>query len=137
MNLTVEPHQIHCLLGENGAGKSTLMNVLYGLYELTSGSVEIDGEPCEVQLRRRHGGGDRHGAPALQAVPASRWPRTWRWAREHPWACPWTWRPRGQDPADSRRYGFDVDPDAVVEDLPVGVQQRVRSSRRSCATRGC
>lgn len=45
VSLTVEPHQIHCLLGENGAGKSTLMNVLYGLYEPTSGSIEINGEP--------------------------------------------------------------------------------------------
>ena len=40
VNLTVEPHQIHCLLGENGAGKSTLMNVLYGVYEPPSGSIE-------------------------------------------------------------------------------------------------
>ena len=42
IDLTVEPGEIHCLLGENGAGKSTLMNVLYGLYQADSGEVLLD-----------------------------------------------------------------------------------------------
>src|SRR5487761_2321525 len=45
ISLTVEPGQIHCLLGENGAGKSTLMNVLFGLLHPDEGEVLIDGEP--------------------------------------------------------------------------------------------
>src|SRR6476646_5146272 len=44
ISLTVEPGEIHCLLGENGAGKSTLMNILYGLYKADEGEVLLAGK---------------------------------------------------------------------------------------------
>jgi len=57
IDLTVEPGEIHCLLGENGAGKSTLMNVLYGLYQADEGEILLDGD-----VQRFAGPGDAMAA---------------------------------------------------------------------------
>ncbi|MEX3599465.1 ABC transporter ATP-binding protein [Kocuria carniphila] len=127
VNLTVEPHQIHCLLGENGAGKSTLMNVLYGLYEPTSGSIEIDGEPVTFS-----GPGEAMAAGIgmvhqhFMLVPVFTVAENVALGNEATKGVGLdlnTTRNRIREISD--RYGFQVDPDAIVEDLPVGVQQRV------------
>lgn len=128
IDLVVEPGEIHCLLGENGAGKSTLMNVLYGLYHPDDGEILVDGQPV-----RFAGPGDAMAAGIgmvhqhFMLVPVFSVAENVMLGHEQ------TRRAGFLDLAASRaqvrevseRYGFHVDPDAMVEDIPVGVQQRV------------
>jgi simple sugar transport system ATP-binding protein len=125
--LTVGQRSIHAILGENGAGKSTLMNVLYGLYQPTSGDVFIKGEKVHIASPAQaieHGIGMVH--QHFMLVP------------------PFTVTENiilGQEPvkgggiidAEKARadvkalidhYDLNVDPDARVEDISVGMQQR-------------
>jgi simple sugar transport system ATP-binding protein len=130
IDLTVEPGEIHCLLGENGAGKSTLMNILYGLLTPDAGEIVVDGEAR----------GFRSPADAIAAgigmvhqhfmlVPVFTVAENLVLGNEESRGGPLRWldrRKARQDVKDvSARYGLPVDPDALVEDLPVGVQQRV------------
>jgi simple sugar transport system ATP-binding protein len=128
IDVVVEPGQIHCLLGENGAGKSTLMNVLYGLYEPTDGEIIIDGKPV-----RFRGPGDAMTAGIgmvhqhFMLVPVFTVAENVALGAETTKAGGFLnlddTRQKIKEISD--RYGFDVDPDALIEDLPVGVQQRV------------
>jgi ABC-type uncharacterized transport system ATPase subunit len=52
VDLTIEPREIHALLGENGAGKSTLMQILYGFHSMDSGSILIDDMPVKINSPR-------------------------------------------------------------------------------------
>ncbi|MFD6178461.1 MULTISPECIES: ABC transporter ATP-binding protein [unclassified Isoptericola] len=128
IDLVVQPGEIHCLLGENGAGKSTLMNVLYGLYQADEGEILLDDE-----VQAFDGPGDAMAAGIgmvhqhFMLVPVFTVAENVMLGHE-------STRAGGVldlDSARSRveeiagRFGFHVDPDAVVEDLPVGVQQRV------------
>lgn len=128
IDLVVEPGQIHALLGENGAGKSTLMNVLYGLYQADEGDILLD----DV-VKHFRGPGDAMAAGIgmvhqhFMLVPVFTVAENVMLGHEQ------TKGPGVLDIAAARahvravaeRFGFDIDPDAVVGDLPVGVQQRV------------
>ena len=128
IDLVVEPGQIHALLGENGAGKSTLMNVLYGLYQPDAGEIFVDDEKVSFK-----GPGDAVAAGIgmvhqhFMLVPvftvaesvALGYEPTKALGRLDLQAA----RKKVQEL--SAQFGFDIDPDALIEDLPVGAQQRV------------
>ncbi|MBC7725698.1 MAG: ABC transporter ATP-binding protein [Burkholderiaceae bacterium] len=128
IDLTVEPGEIHCLLGENGAGKSTLMNVLYGLYQADEGEILLDG-----RVQRFAGPGDAMLAGIgmvhqhFMLIPVFTVAENVMLGHEE---TSFGGRlnldaAREKVREISARFGFDVDPDALIDDLPVGVQQRV------------
>ncbi|MDQ1607436.1 MAG: ral nucleoside transport system ATP-binding protein [Microbacteriaceae bacterium] len=128
IDLTVEPGEIHALLGENGAGKSTLMNVLYGLYRADEGEILLDNS-----VQHFSGPGDAMAAGIgmvhqhFMLIPVFTvaenvmlgHEKTTFGGRLDLGAA------RARVREISARFGFHVDPDALVGDLPVGVQQRV------------
>ncbi|MFC7548322.1 ABC transporter ATP-binding protein [Plantactinospora sp. GCM10030261] len=130
IDLTVEPGEIHALLGENGAGKSTLMNVLYGLLQPDEGEILVDGQPLRIK-----GPGDAIAAGIgmvhqhFMLVPVFTVTENVMLGAEKtrtPLLGVLDKRRARREVAEvSARYNLRVDPDAVIEDLPVGVQQRV------------
>ena len=127
IDLVVEPGEIHCLLGENGAGKSTLMNVLYGLYQADEGEILLDDA---VQHFSGPGDAMRAGIGMVHQhfmlVPVFTVAENVMLGHEQAKAGFLDLNAaRARVREIAARFGFDVDPDAVVEDLPVGVQQRV------------
>lgn len=128
VDLLVEPGQVHALLGENGAGKSTLMNVLFGLYRQTEGEILLDGVPTTFgspadAIRAGIGMVHQH----FMLVPVFTVAENVMLGVE-PTSAPGVLdrgAARRRVLELSARHGLDVDPDAMVEDLPVGVQQRV------------
>ncbi|MGX8687911.1 MAG: ABC transporter ATP-binding protein, partial [bacterium] len=127
INLTVHKGEVHAILGENGAGKSTLMNVLYGLYQPTSGQIFVKG-------KEMHFNGPKHAIESGIGM-----------VHQHFMLIqPFTVTDNiilGVEPAKglvvdkklarqkvvelSERYGMAVDPDAKIQDISVGMQQRV------------
>ena len=127
INLTVHKGEVHAILGENGAGKSTMMNVLCGLYRPTGGQILINGK--EVQFSSPKDAIDIGIGMVHQHFMLIQ---------------PFTVTENiilGMEPVKglvvdkeaakqkvlelSGRYGMKVDPDAKVEDISVGMQQRV------------
>ncbi|MDR7028120.1 ABC transporter ATP-binding protein [Rhizobium rosettiformans] len=127
INLTVAKGSIHGIIGENGAGKSTLMSILYGFYQADHGSIQIDGKPVMIkdsQTAINSGIGMVHqhfmlveNFTVLENLMLG--------------AEGGALLGKGTDAARAalkkleEDYELDVDPDAVVEELPVGLQQRV------------
>ena len=133
IDLTVEPGEIHCLLGENGAGKSTLMNVLYGLYQPDEGEILVDGEAKRIGGPRdaiANGIGMVH--QHFMLVPVFTVTENVILGDEAqlggasgPLGVLGRRAARAKVREVSERYGLPLDPDARIENLPVGVQQRV------------
>jgi len=129
--------EVHALLGENGAGKTTLMNILYGLYKPDAGKVLVNNQPLELDSTKdaiSHGIGMVHQHFMLIPVFSVTENIMLGSETDH--------RERGSGPVPpldrlerktvaamvrelSHKYGLDVEPEAIVGDLPVGVQQRV------------
>jgi simple sugar transport system ATP-binding protein len=127
VSVELKPGRVLALLGENGAGKSTLVNILFGMYRPDGGQIIIKDEVVDLHgpddaISRGIGMVHQH----FQLVPPMRVVENIVLGAEP--------TKRGLVDLDearrrvvelSKRYGLDVDPDALVEDLPVGMQQRV------------
>ncbi|MEE8331391.1 MAG: ABC transporter ATP-binding protein [Acidimicrobiia bacterium] len=128
VDLSVRTGEILCLLGENGAGKTTLMNILYGLYRADSGEILIDGE-----VQHFDGPGDAIAAGIGMVHQHFMLVPVFDVTENVVLGVEPTKGPGIIDIKEARRevaeisskYGLHVDPTAMTEDLPVGVQQRI------------
>ena len=129
VDLKVASGEILCLLGENGAGKTTLMNILYGLYSADEGEVLIDGKPSVFE-----GPGEAIAAGIGMVHQHFMLVPVFTVAENVVLGVEPAKGPFGHIDMDeatkeveeiSRKYGLEVDAEAMTEDLPVGIQQRV------------
>lgn len=127
VNFQLQRREIHGLLGGNGAGKTTLMNILYGLYKADGGEIRLRGQAVDIQSPRdalQHGIGMVHQhflqvqrftvVENIVLGTAIKRRLTLKLDEE---------TQRIKDLAE--RFGLEVDPLAVVEDLPMGARQKV------------
>jgi simple sugar transport system ATP-binding protein len=132
INFKVEAGEIHAILGENGAGKSTLMNIVYGLLSPDKGQILVDGQEIKIKspldaLAAGIGMVHQH----FMLIPVFTVAENIVLGHEK------TNRAglldletaRQEIIRVSKEFNFEVDPDALIEDLPVGIQQRVEIIR--------
>ncbi|MGB3898226.1 MAG: ABC transporter ATP-binding protein [Mesorhizobium sp.] len=127
INLEVARGSIHGIVGENGAGKSTLMSILYGFYQADSGEIRVNGQARAIRASNEAiaaGIGMVHqhfmlvdNFTVLENVILG--------AENDPLLKKSIARARSELVRLEREYGLQVDPDALIEELPVGLQQRV------------
>ena len=127
INLTVHKGEVHAILGENGAGKSTLMNILYGLYNPTSGQIFIDGKETVIGTPQRAidlGIGMVH--QHFMLIPPFTVTENIVLGMEDTNGLVLDLKKSREKIVElSEKYGLSVDPDAKIEDISVGMQQRV------------
>ncbi len=127
INLQLKKGEVLGLLGENGAGKSTLMNMIYGLYAPDEGEILVNGQPVHIHdpndaIAQGIGMVHQH----FQLVPVLTVTENVMLGNEATRGPFLNRRAAKQRILEiSKQYGLEVDPDALVQDLPVGVQQRV------------
>jgi ABC-type uncharacterized transport system ATPase subunit len=127
INLEIARGTIHGIVGENGAGKSTLMSILYGFYQADSGEIRVGGQPASIKTPNDAialGIGMVHqhfmlvdNFTVLENVILG--------AESDALLKKSIAKARSELERLEREYGLEVDPDAIIEELPVGLQQRV------------
>ena len=127
IDLAVARGTIHGIVGENGAGKSTLMSILYGFYEADAGEIRVNGQPMRdprqpAAIRAGIGMVHQH---FMLVEPFTVLENVMLGAEGGALLRPSLAKARAELKRLERDYGLEVDPDAVVGELSVGLQQRV------------